>query len=85
MLKHLSIKNIALISSLQLDLGQNLCVLSGETGAGKSIIVDSLAFVLGGRADKNLIKSGEDSAFVEAVFEIDFKDETANALAEYGF
>ena len=85
MLKHLSIKNIALISSLQLDLESNLCVLSGETGAGKSIIVDSLAFVLGGRADKNLIKSGEDSAFVEAVFEIDLKDDTATALLEYGF
>ena len=69
MLKSLSIKNIALISQLSLELQNGLNILSGETGAGKSIIIDSLNFVLGERADKSLIRYGTDEASVEAVFE----------------
>ncbi len=85
MLKNLSIKNIALISNLSVDLGENLCVLTGETGAGKSIIVDSLAFVLGGKADKSLIKFGEEKATVEAVFEVEENSVTLSVLKEFGF
>ncbi len=69
MLSLLSVKNIALIDSLELDLKSGLNILSGETGAGKSIIIDSLNFVLGERADRSLIRYGADSASVEAVFE----------------
>lgn len=69
MLCQLSIENIALIDKLLLELKDGLNILSGETGAGKSIIIDSLNFVLGERADKSLIRYGTDKASVEAVFE----------------
>lgn len=69
MLCQLSIENIALIDKLSLELKDGLNILSGETGAGKSIIIDSLNFVLGERADKSLIRYGTDKASVEAVFE----------------
>ena len=69
MIRSLTINNIALIDKLQLDFEEGLTVLSGETGSGKSIIIDSLAFVLGERADKTLIKHGQSKAFVEVVFE----------------
>ena len=69
MLCQLSIENIALIDKLNLELKNGLNILSGETGAGKSIIIDSLNFVLGERADKSLIRFGTDRATVEAVFE----------------
>ena len=68
MLKSLYIKNIALIDEANIEFSNGLNILSGETGAGKSIVIDSLIFVLGSRADKTLIKSGETSAFAEAVF-----------------
>ena len=85
MLKNLTIKNIALIANLTVDFGENLCVLTGETGAGKSIIVDSLAFVIGGKADKNLIKSGEEKAIVEAVFEVEETSLPYLLLKELGY
>lgn len=69
MLAQLTIENIALIDKLELDLKNGLNILSGETGAGKSIIIDSLNFVLGERADKSLIRYGTDYAIVQAVFE----------------
>lgn len=69
MISELSIENIALIDKLELELKSGLNILSGETGAGKSIIIDSLNFVLGERADKTLIRYGTDYAVVQAVFE----------------
>lgn len=69
MLAKLTIENIALIDKLELELKNGLNILSGETGAGKSIIIDSLNFVLGERADKSLIRYGMDHAIVQAVFE----------------
>lgn len=83
MLKQLSIKNVALIDTLQVDLSRGLNVLSGETGAGKSIIIDSLSFVLGGKFDKNLIRSGEKSAFVSAYFD-KISQDAKNILRELG-
>ncbi len=71
MLLSLRIKNIALIEECFITLDQGLNVLSGETGAGKSIVIDSLSFVLGGRADKSLIRYGQSSAQVEGVFSVD--------------
>lgn len=58
MIESLHIQNIALIEDLTLNLEKGLNILSGETGAGKSIIIDSLNFVLGERADKTLIRNG---------------------------
>lgn len=71
MLLSLKIKNIALIDETKIEFSSGFNVLTGETGAGKSIIIDALNFVLGSKTDKGLIKSEEDFAFVEAVFEID--------------
>lgn len=71
MLVNLKIKNIALIKEANIDFKKGLNIITGETGAGKSLLVDSLNFVLGERADKTLIKHGEDFARVDAVFEVD--------------
>lgn len=68
MIESLHIQNIALIEDLTLNLEKGLNILSGETGAGKSIIIDSLNFVLGERADKTLIRNGAERAEVSAVF-----------------
>ena len=71
MLTHLSIRNIVLIEALDLDFGGGLGVLTGETGAGKSILLDALGLVLGNRAETGLIRAGEDRASVTASFEFD--------------
>lgn len=68
MLQSLSIKNVAVISSIDIEFGKGLNILLGETGAGKSIIFDALNFVLGAKADKTLIRSGENEMRVDAVF-----------------
>lgn len=69
MLTQLDIQNIALIDKLNLEIGQGLNVLTGETGAGKSILIDSINAVLGERVSKDLIRSGKDRAIIEAVFQ----------------
>lgn len=71
MLKELKIKNLAIIDDLTISFGRGLNVLSGETGAGKSIIVDALKLLLGGRASTELIRTGEKEAILQAFFEID--------------
>lgn len=68
MLASLHVKNIAVIKDISINFGNGLNIMTGETGAGKSIIIDSINFVLGDRADKNIIRSGEENAEVEAVF-----------------
>lgn len=69
MLTSLSIRNVVLIEALDLAFGQGLGVLTGETGAGKSILLDALGLVLGNRADSALVRAGEDQAGVTATFE----------------
>src|SRR5204863_6867358 len=69
MLKLLKVKNIALIQSVELELGAGLTLLTGETGAGKSILIDALGLLLGARASSDLIRTGEDLAVVEALIE----------------
>ena len=83
MLQSLTIKNIALIDSLTISLENGFNVLTGETGAGKSLIIDSLALLLGEKADKSLISYGEQYASVEAVFETNL-DSVLNRLEEFG-
>ncbi|HWF20197.1 MAG TPA: AAA family ATPase, partial [Verrucomicrobiae bacterium] len=70
MLTTLRIKNLALVADLTLELQAGYNAITGETGAGKSIIIGALNLVLGERADRSLIRSGSDSCSVEAVFEI---------------
>jgi DNA repair protein RecN (Recombination protein N) len=69
MLKHLHIQNYALISHLDIDFGAGFSVMTGETGAGKSIILGALALVLGARADSKAITDGEDKCIIEAEFD----------------
>ncbi|MEO9824379.1 MAG: AAA family ATPase, partial [Paracoccaceae bacterium] len=69
MLTRLSIRNIVLIEALDLDFTRGLGVLTGETGAGKSILLDALGLVLGNRAETALVRSGADQASVTATFE----------------
>ena len=69
MLNRLSIRNIVLIEALDLDFGRGLGVLTGETGAGKSILLDALGLVIGNRADSGLVRAGETRATVTASFE----------------
>lgn len=71
MLKELRIHNFAIISELTLHFEDGLVILTGETGAGKSIILDALSAVLGQRVDSSIVRQGEKLAFVEAVFEPD--------------
>ncbi len=82
MLRTLTINNIALISFAEIDFAKGLNILTGETGAGKSIIIDSLNFVLGERADKTLIRNGESEALVEAEFD-EINAITQKILGEY--
>jgi DNA repair protein RecN (Recombination protein N) len=70
MLTDISIKNFAIIDSLHISFGAGLNILTGETGAGKSIIIDAVNLVLGGRGSADLIRSGADEATVEAMFDI---------------
>ena len=84
MLKFLHIKNIAVIEQSDIEFSEGFNVLTGETGAGKSIVIDSINAVLGERTSKELIRAGCDSAEVSAVFGC-FDDCTATALAEHGF
>ncbi len=83
MLESISIKNVALIKDLNIEFGQGLNILLGETGAGKSIIFDALNFVLGAKADKTLIRSGEEQMRVDAVF-TGLSDYCLSRLQEFG-
>ncbi|MFW2487581.1 DNA repair protein RecN [Clostridium chromiireducens] len=71
MLIQLNIKNFALIEELTINFSEGFNILSGETGAGKSIMIDAIDFVLGGKFSKNLIRTGEDKTYVEALFSIE--------------
>ena len=83
MLKSLSIKNVVLIESLEIEFSKGLTVLSGETGAGKSILLDSLGLLLGNRAETSLIRTGEDKLSVSGVFEIDKSNKIYSIAKEY--
>lgn len=83
MLLELIIENFAIIENMKIEFEPGLNVLTGETGSGKSIIIDSLGLVLGQRANKDIIKKGKDRAFIEAVFS-SYDEETKDLLLEYG-
>src|SRR6476469_6681591 len=84
MLTELRIKNFAIIETLTLPLARGFNVLSGETGAGKSIIVGALGLLLGERASADLIRTGADRATVEGVFDVSDRSEIRAALDEHG-
>lgn len=83
MLEHLHIRNVVLIKESEISFGDGLNILTGETGAGKSMIIDSLQFALGGRAGKDFLRHGEKQAAVEALFSVQSQALTEK-LAENG-
>ncbi|MFA7405732.1 MAG: DNA repair protein RecN [Pelobacteraceae bacterium] len=85
MLTDLTIKNVAIIDALQIAFKPGLTVLTGETGAGKSIIIDAVGLIMGNRASSDLIRSGEEEAVVEALFDISALPDVKQQLSEAGF
>ena len=85
MLVHLSISNFAIIKQLEFSLKSGLNILSGETGAGKTIIINAMNLILGGRASADLIRSGCKEASVEALFEFPENRSLTEMLSELGF
>ena len=83
MLRRLSIRNYVLISSLDIDLGAGMAVFTGETGAGKSILLDALGLALGARATSGVVARGSERASVVAVFTVDGADPVHALLAEH--
>lgn len=83
MLNSLHIENLAVIKSIDVDFTKGFTVLSGETGAGKSIIIDSINLLIGAKADKELIRTGESSAMVSGVFSA-LSDSAIVAISELG-
>lgn len=85
MLLALNIENLALIDKAQIHFEEGFNVLTGETGAGKSIVIDSMFLLLGGRANKDIIRSGEEKAIVEGIFLVDSnKDKISIVMDEAG-
>jgi DNA repair protein RecN (Recombination protein N) len=85
MLLELSIRNFAIIEDLHIRLGPGLTILSGETGAGKSIIINAVNLLLGGRASSGLIRTGAQSAELEALFDVPAGSSVARMMAEAGY
>jgi len=85
MLRLIRIRNFALIRELEIEFGQGLNLLTGETGSGKSILVDALGLLLGARSSQEMIRSGCNSAVVEGLFEIEKCPTVSRILADSGF
>lgn len=85
MLKKMYIKNFALIDKLEIEFCNGFNVLTGETGAGKSIIIDAVGIVTGNPAQAEFIRSGEEKALVEAIFDYADNEKAMKLLDEYGF
>ena len=84
MLLDLFIKDFAIIESLHVSFAAGLTMITGETGAGKSILVGALSLLMGGRASADMIRTGSDEAVVEAIFDITRIPEIRDMLASYG-
>lgn len=84
MLRELAIQNFALIEDIRIALGPGLTIFSGETGAGKTIIVEAIGLLLGGRADSQMIRTGAETAVLSAFFEIDPQGPAAEAMRRQG-
>ena len=70
MIESLRVKNLAIVENVAMEFGPGLNVITGETGAGKSILIGALGLLLGERADKTMVRTGEKQGSVEAVFQL---------------
>ncbi|MCL1816886.1 MAG: AAA family ATPase, partial [Clostridiales bacterium] len=84
MLRELYVENFAIIGQMRIQLGLGLNALTGETGAGKSLVVDAVALLIGGRGSDSFIRSGFERCVIEGVFMRPFSMELALALQELG-
>ena len=84
MLRQLSIKNFAIVDSVTMEFASGFNVLTGETGAGKSLIVDALYFLLGDRMAPDMLRAGEERAVAEALFQVPAKGAVTRKLSEWG-
>lgn len=82
MLKSLTVKNLAIIDNIQIDFNNGMTVLTGETGAGKSLIIDAIGLLFGDRASTELVRDGEAKTFIEGIF-TDYNENVRNLLNEY--
>ena len=73
MLVGLHVKNLALIEQADVEFGNGLNIMTGKTGAGKSIIIGSVALALGAKASRDMIRCGEEYAYIELIFSVDRK------------
>src|SRR5438876_12289406 len=80
MLSQLRIRNFALIDEVDLEFGAGFNVLTGTTGAGKSILIDAINAVLGGRSGPEWLRTGADRATIEAVFEVSSADQSSRPV-----
>src|ERR1044072_5841496 len=85
MLETLNIRNVAIIDSAEIPFKAGLNILSGETGAGKSIVLDAISLLLGARANTDLIRAGSDEAVVEGIFDISDLGWMKSRLSALGF
>ena len=74
MLESVSVKNLALIREAEINFGKGLNIMTGETGAGKSIIIGSVNYALGAKADKDVVREGAEYALIELVFHLENED-----------
>lgn len=84
MLKYLALKNLVLIESCEIEFGRGLNILSGETGAGKTALIEGIHLALGHRADSSIIRKGAEKASIEASFELSFSPALLKLLEEAG-
>ena len=83
MILEMYIKNFALAEEIRIDFEEGFNALTGETGSGKSIIIDALNLCLGGRYDKSFVRKGTDKGLVEAIFSVT-NEKVIKELSEYG-
>ena len=83
MLTTLTVSNFAIIDNISIDFDQHLTVLTGETGAGKSLIIDAIGLLLGERAQASLVRRGASKAIIEGVFS-DYNEQINTLLDEFG-
>ena len=71
MIQHISIRNFAIIENTEVDFEEGLNIITGETGAGKSIVIEAVSLALGSRADSSYVRNGSDKAVIQLVGELD--------------